>query len=1024
MAPERHRPNSRPAARAAVLASGLLDRDWVGAQLGLVLATDEDAVDRYLDGEGDCSPHPLFEGAWYSASKPRQERGRDPLLDYLDDAGRDGPDRPVSPHPLVDVDRILSQHRKAADDPHGPVAWWVKHAKESSQVPVPDGVPAVTWGRLRADALDAAARRAATNDVRLVPRRTRQKPAAGPLPRVPRIDGDDPLVTVVVAARDDGPLLRRVVDAVQAQTFTDWELVIVDDGSADDTASVVAGIAAFEPRVVAVTVPRGKEGSLARARNAGVDKARGRYVAFADTRHTWGPDFLGAMLGHLEAQQDGRGTGVAHAAMRTSGEDGDWYRAVDGGRDHLLALDHVDLASVVVRRDLVAQVGGFDESLGGAEGLDLLLKLSAEAPLRLVPHVLLDLDEDTEDDAPRWTAKVLERHLVDWDAAQHQARDARRLSIVLHTGADLDRTVRWVTRTMSRAREAADIELVVVGTRLPRGVELPLAMLLSTYRNATLLSPLARIGPAVAANLGIAATTGETVVIARTTANPPRDGFHSLAHVLVDEEVAIAQPLVVDRPGLVVSAGAVFGHGRPHPEPFLAGHPVRDAQAMSYPVVPAPLSPVIAVRASALVRLGGYDARAGDAMPEVDLGLRAAEQGLGRTVVVTQNPLVLKAGLLPRLDSAADGVLALQALRATSPAGSEEAWERAGFEVVGRRWEDRTVAPGPQPDPLVFAALTPRTVVRPLRVSVTEGPPVLRWALDIAAPSGRRGQRWGDMHFARSMAEALERVGQRVTIDTRDLRHRETRDLDDVVLVLRGLDLVVPRPGRVNLAWVISHPDLVGGAELASYDRVYAASSTWASATTAATGVHVTPLLQCTDPRVFNPDRAEPDSGPAVLFVGNSRDVYRKSVRSALAVGADIEVHGSDWERFLAPNLIASKLVANEDLGALYASACVVLNDHWDDMRRDGFLANRLFDVTACAARLVTDEIDGLAEVFGDVVKTFHDEQEMGPLLASPVTAFPSYDVRRELAETVMREHSFDHRAEVLLDDAARLLRR
>ncbi|MEO6512453.1 MAG: hypothetical protein ABIO16_15755, partial [Nocardioides sp.] len=140
MAPERHRPISRPAARAAVLASGLLDRDWVGAQVGLVLATDEDAADRYLDGEGDCSPHPLFEGAWYAASKARSERGRDALLDYLDDDGR------ISPHPLVDVERILAQHRKAGDDPHGPVAWWVRHADESSQVPVPEGVPAVTWG--------------------------------------------------------------------------------------------------------------------------------------------------------------------------------------------------------------------------------------------------------------------------------------------------------------------------------------------------------------------------------------------------------------------------------------------------------------------------------------------------------------------------------------------------------------------------------------------------------------------------------------------------------------------------------------------------------------------------------------------------------------------------------------------------------------------------------------------------------------------------------------------------------------
>ena len=54
-----------------------------------------------------------------------------------------------------------------------------------------------------------------------------------------------------------------------------------------------------------------------------------------------------------------------------------------------------------------------------------------------------------------------------------------------------------------------------------------------------------------------------------------------------------------------------------------------------------------------------------------------------------------------------------------------------------------------------------------------------------------------------------------------------------------------------------------------------------------------------------------------------------------------------------------------------------IVRRHHDDMRRDGFLSNRLFDATACAARVVSDEIDGVTEVFGDVVKTFHDEAEM-----------------------------------------------
>ena len=56
---------------------------------------------------------------------------------------------------------------------------------------------------------------------------------------------------------------------------------------------------------------------------------------------------------------------MAHAAMRVPRRDGASYRAVDGGRDHLLAHEHVDLAAFVARLDLVTEVGGFDETLAG-----------------------------------------------------------------------------------------------------------------------------------------------------------------------------------------------------------------------------------------------------------------------------------------------------------------------------------------------------------------------------------------------------------------------------------------------------------------------------------------------------------------------------------------------------------------------------------------------------------------------------------------------------------------------------------
>ncbi len=1006
------------ATRERILAAGLLDREWVGAQLGTTYADDESALQAYLEAD-DLSPHPLFEGVWLDASQPWAAAGTDALSWYAADANV----RRRSPHPMFDAARVLASHPAAANHLGGPLAWWSRAAADDTAVPVPDGVPEVTWGRYRSVAMTAARAWAAGAPVRTAPVRTRTRPTPmadpGPLP-APQSDAE-PLVTVVLAVHDEAPRLRAAIDAVQAQSYPGWELVVVDDGSSDDTPAVLTGVAAFEPRVRTVSTARA---GLASARNRGVSEARGRYVAFADTQHVWDPDFLRVMLGLLERHR----WDLAHCALRLLRRDGEWFRVVEGGRDHLVAHDHVALPSVVARRDVLERAGGFDVSLEEGDGLDLLLRLSTWTDLHLVPSALVTLDlasgsaTSVSEAAARSraTAAVLERHLVDWAGARDRTRVPDRRSIVLHTGPDLDRAVRWVTRTMSRGTDPDRVELVVVGARLPRSVELPLASLLATYPHARLLSTAAPLGAAVATNLGIAATSGEVVVLARTGVSPPRDGFAALAAAVEQPAVALAQPLLVDRAGLVTSAGAVFGPGRTHPEPLLAGHAVRDAQDLDGTVVPAPLSPVLAARAETLLRLRGFDPHNADGVPEVELGLRAAREDLGATVVVTSAPMVLKAGQLARLDTAADAVEALQALAPDPPAGSARAWLHAGFEVVGRRWADRSGAT--VHEPLDVPALTPRTLLRPLPAAVHESPPRLRWAIDIAAPSGRRGQRWGDTHFARSLADALERRGQRVAIDTRDLRHRDTRDLDDVVLVLRGLDRVAPHPGRVNLEWVISHPDLVDGRELAAFDKVYAASSTWAAATTTATGVTVIPLLQCTDPRLFNPDRGLPDSGPAVLFVGNSRDVYRRAVRAALSVGADVEVHGLDWERFLPPDRIASKVVANEDLGALYASAGVVLNDHWDDMRRDGFLANRLFDVTACAARLVTDEIPGLETAFGDVVRTFQDEREMAPLLADPEAAFPSREERLALAETVRREHSFDHRAEVLLDDAARII--
>lgn len=295
------------------------------------------------------------------------------------------------------------------------------------------------------------------------------------------------------------------------------------------------------------------------------------------------------------------------------------------------------------------------------------------------------------------------------------------------------------------------------------------------------------------------------------------------------------------------------------------------------------------------------------------------------------------------------------------------------------------------------------------------------WSVVVAAPRPPAGEQWGDTIFARDLVAALERAGQRARVVFRGGAQSAARESDDVVVVLRGLTRVVPRRGRATwLLWVISHPELVEPDEPGQYDAVFAASAHWSRAEQF--GVPVTPLLQATAPERFHPGAAPGDTGPAVLFVGSTRGEYRPAVRAAVEAGIDVAVHGVGWEEFLAPELIAGEFVPAADLPAAYASAGVVLNDHWPDMAREGFLSNRLFDAAATATRVLSDPATGIADVFGDVVRTAATESELvGILSRDRDVEFASREARVALAERIARDHSFDARAAQLIEQVRTL---
>jgi spore maturation protein CgeB len=186
-------------------------------------------------------------------------------------------------------------------------------------------------------------------------------------------------------------------------------------------------------------------------------------------------------------------------------------------------------------------------------------------------------------------------------------------------------------------------------------------------------------------------------------------------------------------------------------------------------------------------------------------------------------------------------------------------------------------------------------------------------------------------------------------------------------------------------------------------------------------GLDVRPLLQAVDTTIFRPrqDATLPGSDAGVVFVGQARTTGpRQIVMDAVAAGLRPKVWGGEWETHIPSELIQATSVPYTELPRLYQGASVVLCDHYPDMAREGFIANRVFDAVACGARVVSDDVAGLDELFGGAVQVASGPADLARLVsAEGLASFPSAPELAAIAERVVREHSYEVRARTLVRD-------
>ncbi len=187
-----------------------------------------------------------------------------------------------------------------------------------------------------------------------------------------------PRVTVLIAVKDGLPWIRDAVESVLAQTFSDFELLVVDDGSTDGTGDAVAAYGDARIRVLRNERNLGQVPSL----NRGLAEARGEYVARLDADDRMLPARLARQVAVLDAEP---GVALVGTWMDVVDEHGRLWGTVRGHVRSYVELVHAILAdrypwghpSLMYRADVVARrLGGYDASLAPAEDKDLYRRLA------------------------------------------------------------------------------------------------------------------------------------------------------------------------------------------------------------------------------------------------------------------------------------------------------------------------------------------------------------------------------------------------------------------------------------------------------------------------------------------------------------------------------------------------------------------------------------------------------------------------------------------------------------------------
>lgn len=195
-----------------------------------------------------------------------------------------------------------------------------------------------------------------------------------------------PKVSVIIPTYNRAHLIAASIVSVLEQTYSDFEIIVVDDGSTDDTEQRVHGFT--DPRIIYI---KQENKGRSQARNCALDLARGRYIAFLDSDDLFLPDKLALQVAYLDSHpQVGMVYTSAHCIDYSGNALNERYIASISGKIYksiaFFRPVTITLPTVMARRELFAEVGGFDVNMHRFEDTDMWRRISKVTHISALPE--------------------------------------------------------------------------------------------------------------------------------------------------------------------------------------------------------------------------------------------------------------------------------------------------------------------------------------------------------------------------------------------------------------------------------------------------------------------------------------------------------------------------------------------------------------------------------------------------------------------------------------------------------------